>query len=116
MNNILTFAMLQAVAAANPEGFTVNANNFEPITTGYAVAVKETQNSFGKDGAARVIQFQSENTEKVNAFGGWRDSETGLYYYDATIIVNSLEEATRLGRANGQIAVFHLDTMQEIRL
>ena len=116
MNTLqLTFEMIQAVAIMNPDGFTINARTFEPITSGYAVAIAQTQNSFGNAGAARVAAYVCKHPE-INAVGGWMDSETGLYYYDATIVVDDLETALKLGRENKQIAIFNLSTLEEIRL
>lgn len=106
---------LAAFAAANKDGYTVNAQTLEPVTTGYAVAVAATQDSFGPEGLAKVVKYVGEHSE-VNAFGGWYNSENGEYYYDATIIVESLEQAVELGRANDQIAIFDLANCKEIRL
>ena len=115
-NKIMTvFAAIEAAAALNPEGFTISAQTFAPVSTGYAVAVKGTQNSFGAAGMARVAAYICKHPE-INAVGGWMDSETGKYYFDATIIVSDLNEALRLGRENEQIAIFNLDTFEEIRL
>lgn len=108
-------AALAAVAALNPEGYTVDAATLQPVAKGYAVAFAATQNSFGAEGLARVVDFVA-NDEKANAFGGWLDTETGLYYYDAVAIVMDRDEAERLGRANGQIAIFDLENLKEIRL
>lgn len=107
---------LLAVATANPAGFTVSFDSLQPITTGFAVAVKQTQNSFGAAGLDRVISFVAANAPKVNAFGGWYDSESGLFYWDASVVVETYEEAERLARLNDQKAFFHLDTCTEIRL
>lgn len=106
---------LAAIALKNPEGYTVNAANLQPVTTGYAVAVAETQNSFGIEGLANVVKYVSEHSE-INAFGGWYNSENNMYYFDATVIVNDLEAAKELGRINNQIAIFDLENLQEIRL
>lgn len=106
---------LSAIASANKDGYTVNAATLQTVTTGYAVAVKDTQNSFGPEGLANVIRYV-ENHHEVNAFGGWYNSENGQYYYDATIIVYDLEKALELGRANDQIAIFDLTNCKEIRL
>lgn len=110
------YSSLLAIAAANPSGFTVNFNDLAPVATGYAVAVAATQNSFGEAGLRRVIDFVAANAPAVSAFGGWLDQESGLYYWDATIICSTREEAERLARANNQIAFFHLDTLTEIRV
>ena len=106
---------LAAIATTNKEGFTVNAATLQPVTTGYAVAVADTQNSFGFEGLANVVKYVSEHPE-VNAFGGWYNSENNMYYFDATVIVDDLETAKDLGRYNKQLAIFDLANLKEIRL
>lgn len=106
---------LAAIAMANNAGFTVSAANLQPVTTGYAVAVADTQNSFGLEGLANVVKYVSEHPE-VNAFGGWYNSENNMYYFDATVIVDDLATAMELGRANKQIAIFDLANLKEIKL
>jgi fructokinase len=108
-------AALAAIAMANKDGFTVNAANLQPVKSGYAVAVAYTQNSFGFSGLANVVKYVSEHPE-INAFGGWYNSENNMYYIDATVIVNNLDEAKELGRINKQIAIFDLANLKEIRL
>ena len=106
---------LATIAADNKEGFTVNAATLQPVTTGYAVAVAATQNSFGIEGLANVVKYVSEHPE-VNAFGGWYNKINKRFYFDATVIVNDLEAAKELGRVNKQIAIFDLANLQEITL
>lgn len=108
-------AALAAIAINNKEGFTVNAATLQPVTAGYAVAVADTQNSFGFEGLANVVKYVTEHPE-VNAFGGWYNSDNNMYYFDATVIVDDLEAAKELGRANKQIAFFDLANLKEIRL
>ena len=115
MKETKKLAALAAVAALNPEGFTVNAKTMEPVTHGFAVAVEATQNSFGPEGLARVLDYAATHSE-VNAIGGWLDTETGKYYYDCVCIVYSEREARALARQNKQIAIFDLDNMREIRI
>lgn len=103
---------LATIAAANPAGFTVNAQTLQPVTSGYVVAVKGTQNSFGPSGLRRVVEYQITHKE-INAFGGWLDTESGLYYYDACIIVRTIGEAMTLAKENEQIAFFCLDNGKE---
>lgn len=103
---------LAIIAAANPAGFTVNAQTLQPVLTGYVVAVKGTQNSFGTSGLRRVVEYQSTHKE-VNVFGGWLDKKSGLYYYDACIIVRTIGEAMTLAKKNEQIAFFCLDNGKE---
>lgn len=106
---------LLAIAASNPNGFTVNAQTLQPIARGYAVAVEETQNSFGASGLARVIDYVQAH-EEVTAFGGWYNSEDGKYYFDATLIFDTKAEALRAARLNKQYAIFDLGNGEEIRL
>ena len=114
-NETSVLIALAAIAMNNKEGYTVNAKTLQPVTTGYAVAVADTQNSFGIDGLANVIKYVSEHPE-INAFGGWYNSENNMYYFDATVIVDDLAAAMELGRINKQIAIFDLKNLKEIRL
>ena len=122
MKKNLVISTVAAIAAINPDGFTVNAANLQPVTTGFAVAMKQTQNSFGAEGLAKVanvieeLQASGNFNGRTLAFGGWYDSESGLYYYDATVIFQDRAEAIEAGRANDQIAIFDLANLEEIRL
>lgn len=106
---------LATIATNNKDGFTVNAVTLQPITTGYAVAVAETQNSFGLEGLANVVKYISEHSE-INAFGGWYNSKNKMYYFDATIIIEDLKTAIEIGRANKQIAIYDLKNGLPINL
>lgn len=106
---------LATIAINNKEGFIVNAATLQPVTTGYAVAVAETQNSFGLEGLANVVKYVSDHPE-ITAFGGWYNSQNNMYYFDATVIVDNLEFAKELGRANKQIAIFDLAKGEPIDL
>lgn len=123
MKKNLIISTLAAIAAQNPEGYTVNAATLQSVTTGYAVALAVTQDSFGAEGLAKVVdviermQNQGEASRFDSlAFGGWYDSKSGRYYYDATVIVKDRAEALELARVNGQLAIFDLDSLEEIRL
>ena len=105
---------LVAVAAQNPDGFTYNIQEGKLQTTGVAVARKETQNSFGAEGLENVVRFALANN--VPCVGGWRDSNTGLYYFDATEICDTREEAIQRGKENEQLAVFDISECEEIRI
>lgn len=122
MKKNVVISTVAAIAAMNLDGFTVNAANLQPVTTGFAVALKQTQNSFGVEGLAKVanvieeLQASGNFNGRTLAFGGWYDSESGLYYYDATVIFQDRAEAIEAGRANDQIAIFDLANLEEIRL
>ena len=123
MKKNLVISSVAAIAAINPEGFTVNAATLQPITSGHAVALAVTQDSFGAEGLAKVVDViaKMQNQGEASrfdglAFGGWYDSKSGRYYYDSTVIVKDRMEALELARVNGQIAIFDLDNLEEIRL
>lgn len=123
MKKNLIISALAAIAVQNPEGYTVNAANLQPITSGYAVALAVTQDSFGPEGLAKVVDVIERMQNQGEAFrfdglafGGWYDSKSGRYYYDATVIVRDRTEALELARVNGQLAIFDLDNLEEIRL
>lgn len=106
---------LATIAINNKEGFTVNAETLQTVTRGYAVAIADTQNSFGLEGLANVVKYVFDHSE-INAFGGWYNSKNNMYYFDATIIVEDLTAAIELGRMHKQIAIFDLANLREIRL
>lgn len=106
---------LTKIAAANPDGFTVDATTLEPITKGFAVSVEATQNSFGAEGLSKVIDYVTTH-DGINAYGGWLNSDNNAYYYDATIVCETREEAETFGRLNHQTAIFDLENLEEIRL
>lgn len=109
-----TIKTIAAIAAMNAAGFTINAETLQPVTSGYAVAIRETQNSFGDNGIASVLE--AVKAGKANAIGGWYDDQSGLYYYDATLVIEDRETAIQIGIENDQLAIFDLNTMQEIRI
>lgn len=123
MKKNLIISALASIAVQNPEGYTVNAATLQPITSGYSVGLAVTQDSFGADGLAKVVdviakmqnQGEASHFEGL-AFGGWYDSKSGRYYYDASVIVKDRAEALELARVNGQLAIYDLDNLEEIRL
>lgn len=109
-NLILAIA---AIAAQSPQGFTIDLNTLQPVESGYCVALAETQNCFGLLGLEKVINVAKKHGAAV---GGWYDNESGKYYFDATLVLNNLEDAILLGKLNNQLAVFDLNSQKEIRL
>lgn len=112
---IAVLIALATIAINNKEGFTVNAETLQPVTRGYAVAVADTQDSFGLEGLANVVKYVSEHPE-INAFGGWYNSKNNMYYFDATVIVEDLAAAIELGRMHKQLSIFDLANGLQIDL
>lgn len=106
---------LAAIAMANKDGFTVDAANLQPVTSGFAVAVADTQDSFGLEGLANVVKYVHEHPA-INAYGGWYNTDNNKYYFDATIIVEDLDTAIELGRMHKQIAIYDLTNGLPIEL
>ena len=109
------FTKLKEVAKANPNGYTVDAKTLQPLTSGYVVAVAETQKSFNDEGLYKVVDYVMTHSE-INAYGGWLDSSTNCYHYDATMVFADRDDAIAFGKESGQIAIFDLNTMTEITL
>lgn len=104
--NIVT--TLLKIAEKNPQGFTVDAN-FNPITKGYAVATKHTQNSFSTQGAAHALAIAFfQPLERFDAVGGWLNEDNGQYYFDAVRIFRTKKQAEKYAQDNGQLSFFHL--------
>lgn len=95
------------IARKNPDGFTVEVPALVVVTSGFVVAYAETQNSFGREGLEKALAHALSHSGFV---GGWKDVEDGRFYFDSVRILHEVEEAKRLGREAGQIAIFDLDT------
>lgn len=106
---------LLQIAKKNPQGFTVDSK-FSPITKGYAVATKHTQNSFGTEGAAHALAIAFyQPLERFDAVGGWLNEDNGQYYFDAVRIFRTKKEAEKFAQDNGQISFFHLTKGKEYK-
>lgn len=116
MDKVLNNSILRVweIAQKNPYGFTVNSD-FQPITSGFSVAYNATQNSHGLEGLERVYNYLIDNNLPL-VFGGWLDSESGKYYFDAVAIYESKDQAISAGIKEQQIAIFDLNNLEEIRL
>lgn len=98
-------AKLLDIAKQHPAGFTVDLNTLNHVSSGWVVAKKETQNSFGVDGLKKVLAVALKTNKVV---GGWKEGK--LFYFDAVEIYEDEETATAAGIANDQIAIYHLQT------
>ena len=107
------FKAIQAIAEANPDGFTVDLTTLKKVTKGISVAYLETQDSFGEEGLKRVLNHALMHEKKV---GGWFNEENNQFYFDSIRIFTNLEEAKQFGRENGQIAIFDIGQMRLIKL
>ena len=97
---------LKVIAAQNPKGFTVTVPDLEPVTKGWCIGHKDTQNSFGDKGLEKVLEHSLETTGIV---GGWKGYH-GRYYFDTVIVVEDGMEALDLKEEHGQLAIYNLET------
>lgn len=107
------FSKVKQIAEANKDGFTISLLDFQTPKKGYCVAMKMTQDSFGDEGLKRVIEVAMQSTYVV---GGWYESESKRFYYDCVMIVEDLQTALSLGRANEQLAIFDIGNANVIEL
>ena len=99
----------------NPQGFTLNIENFKQVKFGISVAFKETQNSFNKQQLENLINHSLKNDKKI---GGWLNNENGLFYFDSVKVFRNsdLKEAIQFAIENEQIAIFDLTNLKEIKI
>lgn len=99
----------------HPDGFTVDVRTMEEPTEGIAVAYAETQGAHTKKEIYGVAAHALSHEGYV---GGWKDTDTGKYYYDSVKLFpeDQLNEALKFARQNGQKSVYIISTGQEIRL
>lgn len=102
---------IKEIASQNELGFTITLPNCEFVTSGYVVAMIETQNSFGDAGLQAVIAKSSATT---GVMGGW--SEDGLFYWDAVYLIKDRETAIKIGKENEQIAIYNIENNELIYL
>lgn len=98
-------------AKSNPDGFTINIETGEKVTSGIICAYAETQNSFGLSGLVDCYLHARKN-DKI--LGGWYTSK-GLQF-DSCKVFTDRKEAMAFGYKNEQLAIFDLDNLEEIRL
>ena len=99
----------------HPDGFTLDIRTMTEPTEGIAVSYAETQGSHSRDELGRVVSHALSHDGFV---GGWLNTGNGLYYFDSTKLFpeNSLKDAIRFGKENGQHSVFILSTCTDIPL
>ncbi len=97
---------LQAIAEANPLGFTVTLPNCKPVQSGWAIGMIETQNSHGRKGLKKALEISLATTK---VFGGWK-GYNGKFYFDAVIIEHDDSKAYDLKYENQQLGIYNIGT------
>ena len=115
MRNFATIIGAVITAANNnPDGFTLDLETFKFASTGFAVALADTQNCFDSEGLNKVVNYCINNN--IRYIGGWYNSKNGRFYYDATVVLSDRSQAIEVGHMNRQIAIFDIDNLEEIEL
>jgi hypothetical protein len=106
----------------NPDGFTVDPDTLEVPNKGFAVApVKEAEMVIkAKDLTlddvmqfAKNLKMMTEISGKKLYAGGW--ASEGIYYLDATMVIDDLNEALYVAEEGNQLAIFDLGEFNEIQ-
>ena len=98
-------------------GFTVSLSKGPVPKKGYVVALgniftgREREAYREADSLLKIIKAASPCF-----LGGWLDKKTGLIYFDIVEIFSNLDEALRIGKELNEIAIFNLETGEEIRI
>ena len=111
MEDIITriIARIEATAAENPDGFTVDQSGLQyRPTSGFAVGFKAFMN------IQEALEFLWPYPGCK--LGGWVDQETGVFHLDAVAVFQSRESAINFGRCRNQIAIWDFGAQEEIRL
>lgn len=98
----------------NPDGFTLNIENFKTAKYGIVVAYLETQDCFEFDGLLKCLEHSLRNEKLI---GGWINEDGKLQFDSVRIFKNSeLHKAIEFAKANRQRAIFDLTNIREIKI
>ena len=102
-----------AFSQSHPNGFTLDLRTMTEPKEGISVSYAATQNSHSRNQLDKVVNHAIQNDGYI---GGWYNKENGLYYFDSTRLFpeDSLQEAIRFGKENGQLAVYVISSSTEI--
>ena len=106
----------------NPDGFTVDPDTLEIPNKGFAVApVKEAEMVIRAENLtlddvmqfAKNLKLMTQISGKKLYAGGW--ASEGIYYLDATMVIEDLNEALYVAEEGNQLAIFDLGEFNEIK-
>lgn len=101
-----------AIAQEYPDGFTVELPDLKPVTKGWAIAYPETQDGFGPEGCRAAVMHAMSHGRIV---GGWKDEETGKFYFDSVRIMDDETQAFGFMVEGDQIEMYEIHTGRYVR-
>lgn len=109
---MITLEQLLQYSIEHPDGFTIDREG-NPITKGFAVALKATKNSFGEYGAKHVLKYieplDGRFTGEYIAIGGWKETHSTILWYDAVIILHDYDIAIAAALHHEQKSFYDLE-------
>ena len=102
-------------------GFTWNNKTGQFMTSGYVCAMKGREYVIKGQLTEEHLQhymtkYHDDLQLESTCVGAWYNTEDGMTYLDTSLVYDNLEECVEVGRRNNEIAIFCLDTFEEIRL
>lgn len=104
--------LIWEVAKENPGGFTMTVGG-EIITSGFVIAYKATQDSFGRDGLRKCVIHAFNHKGIV---GGWYLEKKNELQFDSVFIETDLDTAIDKGREHDQKSIYYLNKYVELKL
>jgi hypothetical protein len=102
------------------EGFTVNNDTGQPVTKGFSVGQGMEEVIEGEVSEAQLDAFRAQHAEALadpaNVLGAWYNKKDGKTYLDVSTVFNTREEAMAAGITNKELAIYDLESGQEISL
>lgn len=107
--------ILEAIVQADG-GFTYQPATGEQPKTGFALSLHKDRErivSLKDISLMTLVQYAKDNIDLLsnpnNYFGAWHNPTDNKVYFDVSTVVNSSQEAERLGREAHQLAYFDLE-------
>lgn len=102
-------------------GFTLNKDLTHVENLGFVVSLKSNTvivdaELLSQELLNAIVDNLRIRIEENQYIGAWLDVQTLKVHFDINNIFRDLEDAIKSARENDQIAIFNLETQQEIRL
>jgi len=115
-----TIKHLKNFIKTNKDGFTLKYSTLKPIKKfkGYCVSITNLKGISLKP-LIKQILITAKSFKQIHKnlyVGGWFNNENKTFYLDLTLIIDNEQTARQTAQLFNQIAIFNLNTFQEIKL